>query len=205
MKLTSYIAALAWTISLFLVQPCSGQTGPGTLAPTTNVKASDNYVLVPLDVVHFRVIGEPETETEVRVASDGSINLPYIGSRTVGGMSVSQAREYLYGEYAKDYYVNPQIDMVIVAYKQNRVNVQGMVNRQGFVVFPPEETMTLMGAIAMAGGWGDNRLADRRHVKLIRTDASGNANTVEIDTTKISQSDWPLNDGDLIVVPEVKW
>lgn len=171
--------------------------------PATRVKASENYVIVPLDVIEFKILGESETQTEVRVANDGSISLPYIGNVRIAGMSVAEARQMLYGKYAADYYVNPQIDLAIISYKQLRVNVQGMVNRQGFVIFPPEEKMTLLGAIAMAGGWSDNRLASKT-VKLIRTSDKGTT-TTEIDTTKIGPDDCPLQDGDLVIVPERTW
>ncbi|MBN1404845.1 MAG: polysaccharide biosynthesis/export family protein [Opitutales bacterium] len=171
----------------------------------TKVKTSENYKISALDVLQFRIIGELETDCEVRVAYDGSITLPYIGTVSVKDKTVAEARQFLYEQYASDYYVDPQIDLVIVAYKQKRVNVQGMVNRQGFVIFPPEEKMTLLGAIALAGGWGDNRLAQRSAVRLTRTDENGNSKTFVIDADNIGQDDWQLEDGDLIYVPERKW
>jgi len=171
------------------------------LESDTYVKASENYIVSPLDVLHFRIIGEPETETEVRVASDGSVTLPYIGTVEIVGMSVAQARNVLYGKYKDGYYVDPQIDIVLVSYKQRRVNVTGMVNRPGFVIFPPEEKMTLLGAIALAGDWRSDRMASKT-VKLIRNDEDGKTKTYEIDTTKINPDDWQLQDGDMINVPE---
>lgn len=193
------IASLAF---LFLV-PSLVVTAQTSLDPSTMVKASENYVIGPLDVIHFRIIGEDETQTEVRVANDGCISLPYIGTVKISDMTVADARSLIYKMYAADYYVNPQVDLAIVSYKQQRVNVQGMVNRQGFVIFPPEEKVTLLGAIAMAGGWSDNRLASKT-VKLVRT-ADNKTTTTEIDTTKIGPEDCPLQDGDLIIVPERTW
>lgn len=165
---------------------------------------SANYVISPLDVVHFRVIGEAETETEVRISNDGTISLPYVGPVKLSGMTLSQARVFLTEKYKDGYYVNPQIDLAIVTYKERRVNVQGQVNKQGFVVFPPEENMSLLGAIAMAGGWSSSRLAAKT-VKLIRTLPDGSTKTFEIDTDKIKPDDWPLQDGDMIIVPERAW
>jgi polysaccharide biosynthesis/export protein len=179
---------------------CSAQmTSP--LESQTYVKASENYIISSLDVIHFRIIGEAETETEVRVASDGSVTLPYIGTVSISGVSVAEARNILLKKYSEDYYVNPQIDMVIVSYKQRRVNVTGMVNHPGFVIFPPEEKMTLLGAIALAGDWRSDRMASRT-VKLIRNDENGQTKTYEIDTTKINPDDWQLQDGDMVLVPE---
>jgi len=196
---SSLHAALA--ILLLFSVPCAAQQS--SMGPSTNVKASENYVIVPLDVIQFKILGEAETQTEVRVANDGGISLPYIGNVKIAGMTVAEARGLIYEKYSTDYYVNPQIDLAIISYKQERVNVQGMVNRQGFVVFPPEEKVTLLGAIAMAGGWSDNRLASKT-VKLVRT-AGSVTKTTEIDTTKIGPEDCPLQDGDLIIVPERTW
>jgi polysaccharide export outer membrane protein len=173
------------------------------LDPSTKVKASESYIIGPLDVIEFRILGEEETHMEVRVSNDGNVALPYIGNIKVAGMTVSDARAAIYKMYAQDYYVNPQIDLAIISYKQKRVNVQGMVNRQGFIVFPPEEKVTLLGAIAMAGGWSDNRLAAKT-VKVIRTNTTGTT-TTEVDTTKIGPEDYPLMDGDLVIVPERTW
>ena len=200
MKWLKYFSS-AMAIACLSIQSAAAQAEPKSSDTTSNNNISENYIIVPLDVLRFRILGEPETDTELRVANDGSVTLPYIGAVKVAGLTMSQARSFLYEKYSADYYVNPQIDMTISSYKQKRVNVQGMVNQQGFVVFPPEEKMSLMGAIALAGGWSGNRLADKT-VKLIRKDSNGELKTIKIDTTKIGQDDWPLEDGDMIIVPE---
>ena len=200
MKWLKYFSS-ALAVACIVIQSTAAQVEPKSSGSTSNTNISENYVIVPLDVLRFRILGESETDTELRVANDGSVTLPYIGAVQVAGLTMSQARSFLYEKYSADYYVNPQIDMTISSYKQKRVNVQGMVNQQGFVVFPPEEKMSLMGAIALAGGWNGNRLADKT-VKLIRKDSNGELKTIKIDTTKIGQDDWPLEDGDMIIVPE---
>ncbi len=182
------------------------QTGQSSsAAPAGATQASETYQIVPLDVLTFKIVGEPDTETSIRVAADGRVTLPYVGTVEVAGLTVSEARQYLYDRYNADFFVNPQVYLAVTGYKQRRVNVQGMVNQQGFVIFPPEEEVTLLGAIALAGGWSNNRLADRGRVKLVRKLPNGETVEHEIDCTKISQTDWPLHDGDYIIVPERKW
>jgi polysaccharide export outer membrane protein len=165
------------------------------------VAVVDNYLVGPLDVLRFRIVGEEATATELRVAQDGSVNLPYIGNVVVSGMNVSQIREFLFELYNKDWYVNPQIDLAVIGYKERRVMVQGMVNNQSFVVFPPEEDLTLLGAISKAGGWSNNRLANKEKV-LIKRVVEGEVKEFTIDATKIGPLDWPLKDGDVVEVPE---
>ncbi len=203
MKALSVIAAF---LILSLPCMCQAQGASGSALDTnTRVKASENYKITALDVLHFRIIGEADTDCEVRVAMDGSITLPYIGTIKVLDMSVAQARQFIYEKYAKDYFVDPQVDLVIVAYKQRRVNVQGMVNRQGFVVFPPEEKMTVLGAIALAGGWSDNRLADRRRVRLTYTTSDGQTRTDTLNLDGSNPDDREVSDGDRIYVEERNW
>ncbi len=165
-------------------------------------QASENYEIRPLDGLKFRILGEPETVTEVRVAGDGSVNLPYVGTVQLGGRTVEEARRHLFDLYNSEWYVNPQIDLLVIAYAQRRVQVLGKVARQGTVVFPPEEKMTLLGAISAAGGWSHDNLARRNAVTLKRTNEDDETEEHVIDATSIGANDWPLKDGDIINVPE---
>jgi len=196
---------LMCALSALAAAPCSFAANEQTPLPSASSGiTSENYVISPLDVIRFRVLGEADTDTQVRISNDGTVSLPYIGLVKVSGMTLVQVREFLTLKYKDGYYVNPQVEFSIVSYKERRVNVQGMVNSQGFVVLPPEEKVSLMGAIAMAGGWSNSRLAAKT-VKLIRTLPDGTTKTFEIDTTKINPDDWPIEDGDMIIVPERTW
>ncbi len=213
-----------WLVGIFLlpffgVGIVSAQSGYGpgvgtspnaasTPAPTNRSstiqsvnQASETYTISNLDGLQFRIIGEPETTTEVRVAGDGTVTLPYIGTVKLAGKTVAQARQYLYELYDQDYYVNPQIDLMVVSYAQRRVQVLGKVNRQGPVIFPPEEKMTLLSAISYAGGWSMDGLAKKDAIKLKRQE-NGTVKEYTIDATSIGADDWELKDGDTIDVPE---
>jgi polysaccharide export outer membrane protein len=188
-------------VMLPLALPAQQQTNQ----PNQAIQASESYAIGPLDLLRFRVVGEEETNTEVRVSNDGKVNLPYIGPVKIADMTVAEAREQVYALYNADFYVDPQIDMAVIGYRQRRVNVQGMVNNQGFVNFPPEEEMTLLGAISAAGGWRTDRLSDKGNVELTRTTPDGSTQTHKIDATSISPNDWLLKDGDYIYVNERRW
>ncbi len=183
--------------------PSYGTTAASETRQSTEArgKASESYTIGPMDGLTFRIIGEQETLTEVRVAADGTVNLPYVGSVKLAGKTVSQARAHLFELYDRDWYVNPQIDLLVVSYSQRRVQVLGKVARQGPVIFPPEEEMTLLTAIAYAGGWSPDGLARTTAVKLKRNE-DGAAREFTIDTTSIGPKDWILKDGDIIEVPE---
>ena len=65
--------------------------------------------------------------------------------------------------------------------------------------------MYLLEAIAMAGGWSNDRLADKKNVTITRDAEDGSKFVIEVDARKVTARDHPLQDGDLITVPERIW
>jgi polysaccharide export outer membrane protein len=92
----------------------------------------------------------------------------------------------------------------VLEYSESTVQVVGAVNKPGQVLFPPEQKLTLVEAIARAGG--HSRLADLRKVRLTRTSAEGKTEnfTVNVDdlVKGASGEQWLLLKGDVIFVPE---
>ncbi len=168
---------------------------------------SGSYMISPLDYlrVALYVADELQFETEVRVSQSGKVTVPHLGSVDVAEQSIEEMREKLYEPYNADFYVEPHIDVVVLSYAERSVTVIGKVNRQGLVPFPSEEELTLLQAIALAGGWSADRLADKRNVTITRTEDSGERFTIEVDARNISTQDHPLKEGDLIRVPERLW
>lgn len=166
--------------------------------------SAETYVLRPQDGLIFRIVGEAETDTETRIAGDGTITLPFIGTVHVGGMTVQEARLHLTELYDRDYFVNPQIQLLVTFYAERRVQVLGEVNRPGFVVIPPEERMTLLQAIAGAGGF--TRIANQRDVQIKRTNDRGETDTYRVNVADIlrgaGSQDVPVLKGDTIVISE---
>lgn len=166
-------------------------------------EASSSYVIQPLDYLRFRVIGEPETLVEVRVSAEGSVSLPYVGTVGLDGLTVSEAQRRVFDLYNGDYYVNPQIDLTIIAYSGRAVEVLGHVGKQGSVGFPSEKPLYLLEAISRAGGFLE--LGNRKAVEIRRVRDGKDAETIVVDTTSISPRDFPLRDGDIINVPRRVW
>lgn len=164
--------------------------------------ASNVYVIAPLDVVRFAVLGEDETVKSYRVSQDGTVSFPYIGSLKIAGMTLENARQAIYEAYVPDWYVDPQIDLAVTEYAARRVTVLGKVNRQGPITIPPEEPMTLLTAISAAGGWSNDRLAAPWKVKIKRTLEDDTVEEWEVDAREIGPDEHPLQDGDVVVVPE---
>lgn len=166
--------------------------------------AKEDYIIQPADVLQILVFQEDDLKREVRVTQGGTISLPLIGSVNVADLTIRQAQEKIRSLYDANYLVNPQINLIVLEYAKRTVNVLGSVNTPGAVEFPQEEGLTLLDAIARAGGF--NRFADRRKIKLSRTDADGKTETFIINADDLMQSgtndSWPLKRDDVIFVPE---
>jgi polysaccharide export outer membrane protein len=184
-----------------------GISGPGSPGESVGGQVSGSYRISPLDYlrVALYVADELQFETEVRVSQSGNITVPHLGTVAVGGQSIEEMREALYRPYNADFYVEPHIEVVVLSYAERSVTVIGKVNRQGVIPFPSEEGLTLLEAIAMAGGWSADRLADRRNVTITRTDDNGDKYLIEVDARDITTQDYPLKEGDLVRVPERLW
>jgi polysaccharide export outer membrane protein len=165
---------------------------------------STDYVLQPSDLILVMVFQEPDLTREVRITQEYSITLPLIGTIDLRNKTVRQTEEIIRSLYDKDYLVNPQINLTVLEYTQRTVKVLGSVNQPGAIVFPPEQKMGLLEAIARAGGF--SRIAERRKVRLSRTLEDGKTENYIINTDEmiqgVSAQQWLLTKGDVIFVPE---
>jgi polysaccharide biosynthesis/export protein len=177
-----------------------------TLLPAPSSSTAD-YMLRPSDILQIKVFQEEDLTREVSVSREYAISLPLIGTVEVKNRSVRQAEEMIRQLYDRDYLVNPQVTVIVLKYAERAVNVIGQVNAPQAVPFPAERGLTLLEAIARAGGF--NRLADRSKVKITRTDDKGVSNTFTVNAEKLLESQsanlWSLQVDDVVFVPERVW
>jgi protein involved in polysaccharide export with SLBB domain len=137
-----------------------------------------SYTLSPNDVVRIKVFQEEDLTTEMRLAKDGSGTFPLLGSINLGGKTVDEAAASIRDLLGKDYLVNPQVTVTVTEYSKRRFTVLGQVQKPGSYDIPSEESVTLLQAIAMAGGF--TRLAVQSKVTITRT-AVGAKKTFAVD------------------------
>jgi polysaccharide export outer membrane protein len=125
------------------------------------------YTLSPNDVVQVKVYQEDDLETKMRIAKDGTASFPLIGVIQIGGKTVEQATAIIRDLLDKDYLVNPQVTLTVVEYAKRRFTVLGQVQKPGAYEIPNEESVTLLQAVAMAGGY--TRLANPGRITISRT------------------------------------
>jgi len=187
-------------LALGLLAPLSGAEAPAA-AP---VAEATDYVMQPSDLIRVLIFQQPDLLREVRITQEYTITLPLIGTIDLRGRTVRQAEEIIRSLYDKDYLVNPQVNLTVLEYTQRTVQVVGAVNQPGAVVFPPEQKMGLIEAIARAGG--QSRIADLKRVRLTRTNAEGKAENQITNVDDMmkgnSNEQYLLLKGDVIFVPE---
>jgi len=152
-------------------------------------------------LLHLKVFQEDDMETKVRVAADGSVTLPLLGNVYLGGKTVDEATAMVRQELARDYFVNPQVTLVVLEYSKRRFTVLGQVQKPGSYEIPSEEVVTFNQAIATAGGF--NRLANKRKVTVTRQ-VGGKTTMLSIDARESSNESqtFEILPGDTITVPE---
>ena len=162
------------------------------------------YKLQPTDVITINVHGQPDLTTKTRVTSDGCITFPLLGKVSVAGLTVPELEQKLKTSLEKDYLVTAQVLIFIEEYNARQVSVIGEVKSPGKYALPGEKEMTLMQAIAMAGGF--TKFADLTKTKVMRFE-NGKKKTIVINVKSITEKvdkdkDIILQAEDIIVLPE---
>jgi polysaccharide export outer membrane protein len=171
--------------------------------PTTlpePVGSQNSYRLRARDFIRVLVINEPDTQIERRINSDGTVDIPFLKKLVpVAGLTLTQAQVELSNQF-RVYFKKPQVTISIVTYAERRVYVSGYVGKPGPVSIPPEETLTLGRALAMAGGVLPR--GNRSDVTIKRS-RDGSPLVISKDVRRIDDGDEPdfiLEDEDQIYV-----
>jgi polysaccharide export outer membrane protein len=174
----------------------------GTLAGRLDsILPDQDYVIGPQDLLTIDVWHEPELSQSVPVRPDGKISLPLIGDLEVSGLTphVLQAR------LAKDleaYIHKPQVTVIVREVNSQKFYIIGQIERPG--TYSLSAHMTVLDALASAGGFRDFAKVDQIYLLRLRPD--GSRNRLHFDyraavNGKASYRDIELQIGDTLVVP----
>ncbi|MCB2018618.1 MAG: polysaccharide export protein [Hydrogenophaga sp.] len=132
-----------------------------------------DYRVAPNDLIDFEVYGVPELKKTLRVNSSGAIALPLVGNLTVVGLTGQQVEQAIAAAYAEKYLQNPQVSVFIKEFTVRRVTIEGAVAKPG--IYPVTGELTLLRAIALAGGGGS--YANLSEIMLYRKGPDGQQTT----------------------------
>ena len=159
----------------------------------------DDYRLGADDKIQVAVNGDPKLTQQVVVSYDGRVSLPLIGDVAVGGATIGEATENVTELLARDYLVDPKVDIQIVEYKSRWVMVTGEVGKPGRVALRGGATLkdVLADADGLSVGAGDEILISR--------DAPDGRRKVQIPIDRAAferaETNPPLKTGDIVNVP----
>lgn len=157
--------------------------------------------LGPGDVFIMEIVGEKELPREYQVASDGTVDLPYLHTVQVAGLEPQEiARLVRRLMIEQKVLSDPSVVLQIKEYNSRRVTILGQVAKPGTFPFTPG--LTLIQALSQAGGL--TGIANLDRVNLTRRTPTG-SRTVVIAIGTIMEgraADVPLQSGDRIFVHE---
>ena len=177
----------------------STSTGPNAVSAPTGYQLSAN------DSVTVEVFGEDDLKTLARLNGEGNVSLPLIGSVRLGGLTLTQATARVTELYARDYLVNPKVNVTLLGYAKRRFTILGQVNRPGSYEMPETNPggIDLLEAIAMAGGY--TRIAAPERISVRRQGNGRGDQLVRVDAKRLARSgggNFKVEPGDTITVGE---
>jgi polysaccharide export outer membrane protein len=193
------IFCLVSLLSLLLAGAC----GHGGGAQRVNLPApSERSVVGPGDVLTIEIVGEKELPKEYQVASDGSVDVPYVHAVKVAGLDphqiVGSLRQALIDAKVL---TDPSVIVSVKEYHSQRVTLLGQVAKPGS--YPFTSGLTLIQAVSLAGGL--TVIADEDSVTITRKADNGKTYSAVLSAAPIMvgrAADIPLQAGDQIYVRE---
>lgn len=178
-------------------QPSSPDTPPQRVSPVK----PDSYVIGAEDILSINVWKEQEVSRQVPVRPDGMISLPLLGDVKAAGLTPLQLQDQLTTELKK-YISDPQVTVIVTQVNSLSFNVVGEVLKPGY--YPLTRRMTVLDAIALAGGFRD--FAKVKKIYVLRTEADGKQvrlpfNYKNVVKGKNSNQNIELEPRDTLVVP----
>lgn len=166
-------------------------------------KDKEHYVISPNDILNIQVYQEADLSGEFEVKESGSITYPLLGPVKVAGLTKTDVEKKFTELLGKDYLVEPFIHVVVKTYHDRNIMVLGCVQKPGAYPFPQNQSIMLLEAISMAGGF--TGYASINGTKIVRSASGGKKATLDPKVNDIingKRQDTELKPGDLVFVPE---
>ena len=161
--------------------------------------------LQPGDTIRVDVFREPDFSGEFRINEQGAIRHPLMGSVVLAGLTVKEAEDRIVSELAERYLVEPRVVVSTEGTQRGRFVLLGEVKNPGVYPYPAGDTITLLEAIAKAGGFTAAASVDR--VRLVRTTDEGST-SMRIRVSRVlsgREPDVEIQPNDVITIPEVRF
>lgn len=152
---------------LFAVSLLSSAAGAADLTATP-AASETTYRLGPEDVIDVFVWKEPDLTTTAVIRPDGRISLPLASELQASGKTALELQQEIQ-ERLRKYLEAPVVNVMVRQINSLKISVLGEVRRPD--VYKVRNAVTVLDAIAMAGGFTD--LAHRDRVFILRNTPDG--------------------------------
>ncbi len=164
-------------------------------------QVASDYKIAPQDILSIDVFNEKDlTKDQLRVSAKGEISFPLLKTVRVAGKTPAEVEEFIQMLLEKDYLVDPHVIVTVKTYRSRTVEVFGAVVKGGAIDLPGEDKVSILKAIALAGGLtskaNDNKI-EHTH----------NGKTTIYSMRKLKEINDPakmiyVEPGDVITIPE---
>lgn len=202
-----WLAALCLGLVALLVAGCTDKRGGpiayapaefGAPDPQQVAPLGAGYKIAPMDLLSIRVFKMPDLTGEYQVDLTGQVSLPLIGEVAAADLTTAELDTLLTRKFGEKYLENPDVSVGVKESAGRSLTVDGAVARSG--AYPVPGPLTLMQAVALAGGASDD--ANLRRVAVFRT-IDGKRQAAAFDLVDIRRGEEPdprVYAGDIIVV-----
>jgi polysaccharide export outer membrane protein len=162
-----------------------------TASPTTGL-------IQPGDTVDVRVLGQEQLSAKVRVRADGQVTLPFLNDLQAAGQTPAALGATI-EKRLKEYVNAPVVTVGVEQAAPPPISVLGEVAKPG--KFPYEPSLTVLDAIALAGGMSEYAHKDRVFVLRGQPEPT----RIRFDTKRLMRGEgrglaFQLEPGDVVVI-----
>jgi len=145
------------------------------LASQSMLYPGEDFLLGPGDLIAVRVFLQPDYQATVRLTPDGAVELPFIGSVALSGLTIRQAQDKIAEDLRTGgYYRSPEVTIQVLESINGSIIVSGEVK----YVVPATGPRRLIDVISVAGGLP----AIASHtVHIIRPQPDGQEKTIVVN------------------------
>lgn len=172
------------------------------LPPAVRAQSGDGYRIGARDLIEIQVFEVPNLNVKRRVAADGTIDLPILGSLSVEGLSQSELTQRIKESLEENYLQRASVTVEVLENRSNPISVVGAVERPGTLRVASQ--VTLLEALTEAGGLTGET---GRVIRITRVAQNGLSDQLEIPIDELlspdsNRSNLPIFANDVINVSQ---
>lgn len=125
----------------------------------TPISGQGAATLGQLDKIRVEVFGAEDLTKEIQIDAGGRMSFPFVGSISVLDRTPAEVEKIIADSLAQGYLIDPKVTVNLLESVSQTIAVEGAVEEPG--LYPAAGEITLLKAIALAGGASDYALEEQ--------------------------------------------